>query len=67
MMVLTTIKDLKLQDKIEFKNTLTDPVNRANHLKKTDRTTVPCLYINGEPLFESSDIMKWLKDNKDNI
>jgi glutaredoxin len=41
------------------------------HAKKlredTGRTTVPCLYIDGEPMFESLDIMKWLESNLDNL
>ena len=28
---------------------------------KTGRTTVPCLFIDGEPMFESMDILAWLK------
>ncbi len=24
---------------------------------------VPCLFIDGKPLYESDDIIKWLKDN----
>ncbi|XME04520.1 glutaredoxin family protein (plasmid) [Lachnospiraceae bacterium C1.1] len=24
---------------------------------------VPCLFIDGEPLYESDDIIKWLRDN----
>jgi len=32
--------------------------------KDTGRTTVPCLYINGKPMFESYDIMEWLKTNE---
>lgn len=67
MRVLRAIQELSLQDKIEFKNTLTVPQNRANHLKRTGRTTVPCLYIDEKPLFESADIIDWLKNNKDNI
>lgn len=43
----------------------------AAHSKKlrsdTGRTTVPCLYIDGEPMFESLDIMKWLESNLDNL
>ena len=67
MMVLKKIEALELQENIDFKNTLEQPENRQKHLEKTGRTTVPCLYIDGEPMFESSDIMAWLEDNKDKI
>ena len=43
----------------------------SEHAKKlrsdTGRTTVPCLYIDGKPMFESLDIMKWLERNLDNL
>jgi len=35
--------------------------------KDTGRTTVPCLYIDNNPMFESYDIMEWLKTNKDKL
>lgn len=63
MMVLRKIEALGLTDHINFKNTLEEPKNREFHKQKTGRTTVPCLYIDGEPLFESSDIMEWLEKN----
>ena len=65
--VLKAIDRLNLQDLIELKNTLEDPTNRKFHVKKTGRTTVPCLYIDDEPLFESGDIVRWLEANKDSI
>ena len=36
---------------------------RSQLINDTGRSTVPCLYINGEPMFESQDIIRWLKDN----
>lgn len=61
------IKDLGLEDKISFKNTLEDPANAASHQERTGRSTVPCLYIDNQPMFESSDIIAWLDANKDKI
>ncbi len=66
-MVVSHIKKLDLTEKIIFKNTLEDPANRDFHMKTTGRTTVPCLYIDGKPMFESRDIMEWLTQNKDKI
>ena len=65
--VLMKIKDLGLEDKISFKNTLEDPPNAASHQERTGRSTVPCLYIDNQPMFESSDIIAWLDANKDKI
>ena len=36
---------------------------RDELLDKTGRTQVPCLMINGTSLFESRDIIQWLKEN----
>lgn len=33
----------------------------------TGRRTVPCLYIDNRPMFESSLIIKWLEENKSKI
>lgn len=66
-MVLRVIDKLNLKDKIVFKNTLTDQENAKFHMQTTGRSTVPCLYINDKPMFESSDIIQWLEENKDKI
>ena len=33
----------------------------------TGKKTVPCLFIDGNPMFESLDIMNWLKNNQDTL
>lgn len=65
--VLRQIQALNLQDSIEFKNTLTDSDAGKFHLQTTGRSTVPCLYIDGKPMFESRDISDWLKQNQTQI
>jgi len=36
----------------------------ARELKnKGGKKQVPCLFINGKPLYESDDIINWLKEN----
>jgi glutaredoxin len=67
MFVLRKIQSLGLEEKIELKNTLTSRENQEYHVAQTGRSTVPCLYINDQPLFESADIMEWLEDNKDAV
>ncbi len=67
MVVLRKIDELDLKEKIIFKNTLMEPENREYHLKNTGRSTVPCLYIDGKPLFESRDICEWLEVNVNKI
>jgi glutaredoxin len=45
---------------IAMKDTLTTPGVRDELLSKTGRTQVPCLFVDGEALFESADILAWL-------
>ncbi len=33
----------------------------------TGRKTVPCLFIDGDPMHESADIMEWLEKNVDRL
>ncbi len=62
-LVLRTIADLGLKDKVVLKNIRKETANREKLMKDTGRSTVPCLYIEGVPMFESKDIARWLTDN----
>jgi glutaredoxin len=46
---------------VEMRDTRGDPKAREHLLAETGRTTVPCLFIDGVPLFESADIADWLR------
>lgn len=63
-MVVSKIKALELTSKINFKNVLENPEYKKFHKETTGKNTVPCLYINGKPMFESMDIMDWLDKNQ---
>lgn len=63
--VLKKIEKFGLEGKIELKNVLENPDFAEYHSNKTGRNTVPCLYIDDDPMFESNDIISWLKTNKD--
>ena len=60
--VMRVIDELKIQ--VNYCNTRKE----ANHLNKLMKDTglsqVPCLYIDGKPMFETSDIMNWLRENQ---
>lgn len=58
-LVLRQIDYLEID--VELKNIQENPEYKKFHIEKTGRKTVPCLYIDGEPLFESSDIINFLK------
>ncbi|MCO4782252.1 MAG: glutathione S-transferase N-terminal domain-containing protein [Candidatus Cloacimonetes bacterium] len=57
--VLSAIKPLNLD--IELRNTNTNPKFKKELNSLTGRNTVPCLVENGKPMFESADIIKYLK------
>lgn len=40
------------------------PENRQALLDVGGKTQVPCLVIDGKPLYESNDIIEWLKENQ---
>lgn len=65
--VLRKIKELSLKEKIIFSNVLENSEKAIFHRNQTGRSTVPCLYIDENPMFESADIAKWLEKNKDQI
>lgn len=46
---------------VERRDLNRDPAHRKALHAATGRTTVPCLFIDGVPLFESADIVTWLE------
>ena len=65
--VLSAIKSAGVEKFITLKNTLENKGNRDFHQRKTGRNTVPCLYIDDTPMFESSDIINWVQKNAEKI
>lgn len=59
MRVMRALAKLDLQ--VTMRDTRREPEARRELVEATGRTQVPCLFIDGEPLFESSDIMAWLE------
>lgn len=50
---------------VPLKNIDNDPKAREELHHLGGKTQVPCLFIDGKPLYESSDIIDWLKEKKD--
>lgn len=50
-------------DEIELKNINQDQEAESELIEIGGKRQVPCLFIDGEPLYESEDILKWLKSN----
>jgi len=47
--------------KVQYRDIRSDP-SAGDHLyRRTGRGTVPCLFVDDVPFFESSDIKKWLQ------
>ena len=57
------IQKLGIEDKITKRHTGSGTEWRADLRKRTGSTQVPCLFIDGEPMFESLDIIAWMKAN----
>lgn len=63
--VLKVIHELKI--KVNYKDIYEDTNNMQKLMYITGRKTVPCLFIDGVPMHESSDIMNWLRENQANL
>lgn len=63
--VLQLVTELKI--KVEYLDIQRSAEALQRLQKDTGRRTVPCLYIDNKPMFESRDIMLWLKENTDNL
>lgn len=53
--------------RIPLKNTLKVPAHRQELIEAGGKSQVPCLFINGNPMYESDDIIKWLRAHKHEI
>ena len=50
----------RLEVDLPTRDTREESSARTELLDRTGRTQVPCLFIDGEPLHESADIVAWL-------
>ena len=48
---------------IEYKDIHQNPEDRKTLILVGGKEQVPCLFIDGKPLYESLDIIDWLKKN----
>lgn len=58
---------MKVIEEKKIKVTYLDIYENTNNMQKlmliTGKKTVPCLFIDGDPMFESQDIINWLLRN----
>ena len=61
--VMMLIDELGVGDQIEYCDIARDADARRRLLEVGGKQQVPCLFIDGEPLYESADIMRWMREN----
>ena len=59
--VLRAIDELGVADALELKNIRADEHARQTLVEVGEKQQGPCLFIDGAPLYESGDIVKWLR------
>ncbi|MDO5754704.1 MAG: glutathione S-transferase N-terminal domain-containing protein [Tissierellia bacterium] len=59
--VIRVIEKYKLEDKIDFKNIKEDEKHHQRLVEDGGQDMVPCLFIDDQPMYESSDIVQFLK------
>jgi len=52
---------------VSLKNIETDSKAKEELLHLGGKVQVPCLFIDGKPLYESNDIIDWMKEKKDQL
>ena len=57
----------KNNKEISLKNVEEHPGAKDELLHLGGKTQIPCLFINGKPLYESQAIIDWLNENKEVI
>lgn len=48
---------------VEMKDIIEDPSNKDYLVEHGGKNQVPCLFIDGEPLYESNDIIQYMREN----
>lgn len=59
--VLSYLESMHIE--VALKNTRKDKAAREELIRVGGKAQVPCLFIDGQPLYESSDILAWLQQN----
>lgn len=57
------IEELGVEDQIEQLDISKDTAARKRLVEVGGKQQVPCLFIDGKPLYESSDIVNWIDIN----
>lgn len=61
--VIRFIDKHELKDKVEFLDIVKDADAKKRLVNEGGMNQVPCLFVDGKPMYESSDIIEFLKSN----
>jgi glutaredoxin 3 len=61
--VLVKLRGLKNAAGIRIRDTMKEPGAEEELVKRGGDDQVPCLFIDGQPMYESADIIAWLEAN----
>lgn len=61
--VLGKIRQLGLEAGIRMRDTTREAGANQELIERGGKRQVPCLFIDGEPMYESADINRWLEEN----
>ncbi len=61
--VMRRVKTLGLEGKVRYRDTMREPGANDELIRRGGDDQVPCLFIDGEPMYESADIVAWLEEN----
>ena len=62
--VLSFINENNLGEKISLKEIRLDDYARETLVKEGGKEQVPCMFIDGKPMYESGDIIEYLKESE---
>ncbi len=60
--VLVRLKQLGVEG-VRLRDTMTEPGAEEELVRRGGDDQVPCLFIDGAPMYESADIIAWLEAN----
>ena len=57
----------RIHKSVPMRNIQNDPAGKEILIREGGKGQVPCLFIDGKPLYESDDIIQWLSDHTDSL
>lgn len=63
VVVMAKLRRMGIADDVRYRDTLREPGANAELIERGGKRQVPCLFIDGQPMYESLDINDWLEEN----